>query len=215
MKQGLTTLPFFFLLLLLSSCSCSSATLSKIGLLTDFKNSVDNADDFQKWAAVLNERGGQSGEVNFVFDNYQSKAYIVAAPDFLSSLNGIFKSKNNYSCPERSKYCSICINLNDLSLDCKAERDIPLGAERGVLTAKQTVTLRDVIVAGGKRRETRMVFSGYPAELMFGKSSHGLCRHCFLKKLMSLSHKRKINDASCFTDKKIFVCEALVSVKKL
>ncbi len=213
MKQGLIS-PFFLLLMLLSSCSILN--LEKLRLLTDFKDSVDNADDFKKWSSVLSERGGQSGEVNFVFDNYQSKVYIVASPEFLSSLNGVLKSKNNYSCPTTSKYCTICINLNDPTIACRREKDIPISEERAILTTRHKVRLSEVMVAGAKTRETRMVFSGYPAELMLDKTSDGLCKNCFLKKIKLLAdRKRSTREASCFTDKKIVVCEALVSVKTL
>ena len=212
MKQGLIS-PFFFLLLLLSSCSLFN--LEKLRLLTDFKNSVDNSDDFKKWSSVLNERGGQSGEVNFIFDNYQSKVYIVASPEFLSSLNGMLKSKNNYSCPTTSKYCSICINLKDSSTGCKREKDIPISEERVVSTSRHKVTLREILVAGAKAKETRMVFSGYPAELMLDRSFDGSCQNCFLRKLKLLANRKRSREASCFTDKKMVVCEALVSVKTL
>jgi len=214
MKQG--QILFFsisFSLLLLSSCSGANST--KAGLLSDFRHSVQDAEDFKKGVSVLKERGGKSGEVNFVFDNDEFRAYILADQELLSSLKGV-KGKNNFSCPERSRYCSLCINLRDMSVGCKVGKDGDSGSERALFASNQKVTLRDIIVAGDKKKETRIVFTGYPAELMLNKSLPHKCKGFVAHVLRSLSLVPKKNkDVSCVTDKKEVVCQALINVRKI
>jgi len=214
MKQGqILFLSVFFSLLFLGACSNSNS--ARAGLLLDFRRSVQDAEDFKKWVSVLTERGGQSGEVNFVFDNDEFRAYILADQKLLSSLKGV-KGGNNFSCPERSKYCSICINLRDMSVGCKIGKDDDTGSERALLASNQKVTLRDIIIAGEKKKETRIVFTGYPAELMFNRSlqnkRRGFVSH--LMKSLSLAPKKN-KDVSCVTNRKEVVCQALINVRKI
>ena len=214
MKQGhILFLSVSLSMLLFSACSGSSSARAR--LLFDFGHSVQDADDFKKWVSVLTERGGQKGEVNFVFDNDEFRAYILADQELLSSLKGV-KGKNNFFCPEKSKYCSICINLRNMSVGCKIGKDAELGPERAVLASNQKVTLRDIIIAGEKKRETRLVFTGYPAELMFNRVLPRQCRGFVAHVMKSLSLVPKKNsDVSCVTDKKEVVCQALINVRKI
>jgi len=215
MKLGLIIFFSLSLSLLLSSCSNSSSNSAKAGIFLDFRRSVQDAEDFKKWVSVLAERGGQSGEVNFVFDNDEFRAYILADRELLSSLKGV-KGKNNFSCPEKSKYCSLCINLKDMSVGCKAGKDDDTGSERAILASNQKATLRDIIVAGEKKKETRLFFTGYPAELMFSRLLPRKYRNFVSRAMWSLSLvPRKRKDVSCATNKKEVVCQALINVRKI
>lgn len=213
MQGRIHFLSVFISLLLLSSCSSYNST--KAGILSDFRHSVQDAEDFKKWISVLTERGGQSSEVNFVFDNNEFRTYILADQQLLSSLKGV-KGRNNFSCPEKSKYCSICINLRDMSVGCKIGKDDDNGAERALLASNQKVTLRDIIIAGEKKKETRIVFTGYPAEIMLSRVLPRKCKGFVAHVMRSLSLVPKKNkDVSCMTDKKKVVCQALINVRKI
>ena len=195
---------FSFSIFLVILMACSSTNSTKAQLMSDLKNSTKDTDDLKRWISVLQNRSGKNGEVNFVFDNDEFKAYILADSVFLSSLGGARKG-NTYSCSENSKYCSLCINLKDLSLGCSSGGggEGSLGSERGLVASKQKATLRDMIVAGEGKRETRLVFSGYPAEVLLNKALYA----------RTLSKGKP--DVSCAKNSEVVICQALVNVTKL
>ncbi len=213
MQGRFLILSFFFSLFFLNSCSSYNST--KTSIFSDFRNSVRDAEDFKKWISVLTEHGGRSSEVTFVFDNNECRAYILTDQQLLSSLKGV-KGRNGFFCPEKSKYCSICINLRDMSVGCKIGKDDDNGTERALLASNQKITLRDIIIAGEKKRETRIVFTGYPAELMLSRALPRKCNGFVTSIICSLSLVPKKNkDVSCITDKKKVVCQALINVRKI
>lgn len=216
MKKGqIFFFPISFSLLLVLLSSCAGSNSKKAEILLDFKHSVQDAEDFKNWVSVLKERGGHNGEVNFVFDNDEFRAYILADQELVSSMKDL-KGKNNFSCSESSRYCSLCINLKDMSIGCKAGKDGDLGSERAVIASNQKATLKDIIVAGEKQKETRIFFTGYPAELMFSKLLPQKCKGLVSQVMKSLSLvPKKRKDVSCVTDKKEVVCQALINVRRI
>ena len=166
----------FVLLLsgLIGVVSCSSNSPARKETLSQLRESGRDIQDLRRWFVLSDLRRFNSEKASFVLSADKLTAYVLFKESIISA-NGMAKidlDQKFYSCPKSSKYCSMCINLKNLTLNCGANKDDSYSYEGAIVADNQRVSIRKVAMVDENMSAAKLIFSGMPAKFIFNSSSN-------------------------------------------
>ena len=155
--------------------SCSSNSPARKETLVQLRESGRDINDLRRWFVLSDLRKFNSERASFVLSSDKLKAYVLFKESIISSI-GMGKlelDQKFYSCPKYSKYCSMCINLKNLTLNCGSNKDEDSYSDYGAIVAdNQMVSIRKVVMVDENMSAAKLIFSGMPAKFIFSSSSN-------------------------------------------
>ncbi|MCX6112336.1 MAG: hypothetical protein NTY22_03485 [Proteobacteria bacterium] len=171
-KQGLI---FISLVIGLTGVlSCSSNSPARKETLSQLRESGKDIEDLRRWFVLSDLRKFNLVKASFVLNADNLKAYILFKESVISSMgtNKLELDQKFYTCPKYSKYCSMCINLKNLTLTCSVNKDDSYSSNGAIMADNQTVSIRKIVRVDENVSATKLVFSGMPAKFIFNTSSN-------------------------------------------
>jgi hypothetical protein len=138
------------------------------------RESGRDIDDLRRWFVLADLRRSTNGKASFVLSADKLRAYVLFKESVISSmgLNKCDMDKKYYSCPRSSAYCSMCINLKNLTLNCGANKDESYNSGGAIVADNQKVSVRKITLVDEGKSAAKLIFSGMPAKFVFNTSSN-------------------------------------------
>lgn len=210
----LTFLSFSMLCLV----SCSSNSPARKETLSEFKGNERDIDDLRRWFVLSDLRKSSSAKASFILSSDKLKAYVLFKESILSSM-GLSKTNLNkrfYSCPNNSTYCSMCINLKNLNLNCSVNKDDSYDSGGAIIADNQVVSVKKMNLVDENITATKLVFTGMPAKLIFNTSSNSSEKKIDLKEHYRFSKDTILDpEVVCRRTMDTVVCNATIAIASL
>jgi hypothetical protein len=192
-------------LLVLNSCSEAkyNLTLEKIKKMEDRRSPASSSNILRVKAS-------------FVLNSINKHAYLILDK---VQMHSYFDAKNiwkNYSCENESQYCSLCINLEKLSMDCDDSLEKPSLMNNYAFIDSQDVILTEHRVKASKYLLKEIHFSGKSADYVYA-----LAQVVKLKTTKNISYKYSDSSASkngrilCKQEKNSTNCSVSLSLNRV
>jgi hypothetical protein len=200
--------------------SCTSSSPARKESLAEFGESVGNIDDMRMWFVLFDSRRtSPESKASFVMSLDKLKAYVLFKESVLtkSNVERCDLDKKFYNCPRGSVYCSMCIDLRGLSLNCDpGKNETVYDAGGTVISNDQKVMIRKLTMVNENLSKSKIVFHGMPANFVFNNAANAK-----EKKIDDLEHYKFSNthdsdpEVVCRRDKDEVTCNATVTLASL
>ncbi len=214
---------FVFVLLVLLAVflnSCTSSSPARKNSLVELKESIGNIDDMRMWFVLFDvRRTTPNTKASFVMSLDKMKAYVLFKKSLLakSNIERCDLDKKFYNCPRGSAYCSMCIDLRGLSLNCDSNNNETVHDSSGtVISSDQTVIIKKLTMVNEHLSTSKIVFHGMPANFVFNNAAN-----VKEKKIDDLEHYKFSNSNEsdpavvCRKDMDEVTCNATITLASL
>lgn len=221
--MGISCRSFVFVLLALFAIflnSCTSSSPARKESLVELGESVGGIDDMRMWFVLFDSRRAMpESKASFVMSLDRLKAYVLFRESLLtkSNVERCDLDKKFYHCPRGSSYCSMCIDLRGLNLNCNAGSNETVYDSSGtVISNDQTVIIRKLTMVNENLSTSKIVFHGMPANFVFNNAANAK-----EKKIDELEHYKFSNSKGsdpavvCRKDMDEVTCNATVTLASL
>ncbi|MEI6093711.1 MAG: hypothetical protein WCQ47_08580 [bacterium] len=198
--------------------SCSSNSPARKQTLSEFRGSERDVEDLRRWFVLSDLRKNPSAKASFVLSSNKLKAYVLFKESILASmgLNKANLDKKFYSCPTNSTYCSMCINLKNLALNCSNNIDDSYDSGGAIIADNQNVSVKKVNLVDENISVTKLIFTGMPARLVFNTSSNSSEKKVDTKEHYRFSKDADLDpDVVCKQTTDTVVCNATIATASL
>ncbi|MEI6080515.1 MAG: hypothetical protein WCQ53_07765 [bacterium] len=157
-----------------SVVSCSSNSPARKETLSELRQSSQDVSDLRRWFVLSDLRRSSPGTASFVLSANKLKAYVLFKESVITAM-GASKydmDKKYYSCPRNSTYCSMCINLKNLSLNCGTNDDQSYSPSGAIIADNQKIAVRKMTMVDERKSTEKLIFSGMPAKFIFNTSTN-------------------------------------------